>query len=100
MAFGMKTLVATFEVPVELAEELSTLLIKEEVLQTSIDHLFSQGDENWTEVMDELTKVKSRINALKNKVTSDFVPDQYKDPRYVWNYEGTGLIFQIYNTEE
>ena len=100
MAFNMKTLATTFEIPTELANELSELLIKEEVLQTSIDHLFSQGDENWTEVMDKLTRVKQRINSIKNKITNDFVPDQYKDPRYVWNYEGSGNTFQIYDTEE
>ena len=99
MTFNEKNLVTTFEVPTELAQELSELLIKEDILQTSIDHLFSQGDEKWTEVMEQLTKVKSRINTLKNKVTNDFVPDQYRDQKYVWNYEGEGITFQIYKTE-
>ena len=100
MNFNAKSYVAAFEVPGELANELSELLIREEILQTSVDHLFSQNDENWTNAMDELAKTKARIKAIKNKVTDDFVPDAYKDPRYVWNYDGTGVVFQIYDTVE
>lgn len=82
-----KKVIDHFEIPEELATELSDLLTR----QTIRERLLSAntGDPvKFKELEDMLVPITSKIEAIKMRITSEFVPEQYRDERYSWNYDG------------
>lgn len=83
----IKKVIDHFEIPEELATELSDLLTR----QTIRERLLSAntGDPvKFKELEDMLVPITSKIEAIKMKITSEFVPEQYRDEKYSWNYDG------------
>ena len=75
-----------FEIPDELAKELSKLL----TLQTIRERLLIQlvGDKKFEEVENSLIDVTAKIEAIKIKITKEYIPLQYNSELYIWNYDG------------
>lgn len=82
-----KKIIDHFEIPAELATELSDLLtrqtIRERLLSANI------GDPvKFKEIEDSLVPIVGKIEAIKMRITKEFVPEKYQDDKYSWNYDG------------
>lgn len=93
--------VGNFEIPDTIAHELSDLLIK----QTIREKMLYQAIENKnTGMYDELEKmlipVTERIEALKIKITNEYVPSEFNDEKFVWNYDGYEVAKNVVNIYE
>ena len=93
-----QVLVGKFVIPDDVAKELSELLTK----QTIREHLLStviMDKEKYDEVEKQLIPIMQKIDALKNKVTTQYVPAEFNDEKYMWNYDGyevSGNTLQVY----
>lgn len=77
----------TFEIPDELAHELSDLLTTQTIRERVLDRVLDQPDKY--EIAEKnLKPVTEKIEAIKVKITEEYVPDKYANPNYVWNYNG------------
>lgn len=80
-------IVGTFEIPEELAKELSDLLTKQTIRMQVLINVIDQPDKY--EIAEKnLIPITRKIEAIKVKITKEYVPDKYDDPKYVWNYDG------------
>lgn len=80
-------IVGTFEIPEELAKELSALLTKQTIRMQVLTNVIDQPDKY--EIAEKnLIPITRKIEAIKVKITKEYVPDKYDDPKYVWNYDG------------
>ena len=82
-----KKVVSQFEIPEALAKELSELLIKQSIRERLLATLISQP-EQYEEAEKNLIPIISRIEAIKMKITSEYVPAKYQSSAYIWNYDG------------
>lgn len=88
----------SFEIPEELAKELSTLLAKQTIKEHLLENIISDKDK-FDEVESQLVPIIQKIDAIKNKITSEYVPEQYRSEKYSWNFDGyevSGNLLQIY----
>jgi hypothetical protein len=76
-----------FEIPDELAKELSTLLTKQTIRERILLQLVDQP-EKYEEAESLLVPITARIEAIKIKITKDYVPEKYNSRKYIWNYDG------------
>ncbi len=80
-------IVGTFEIPEELAKELSDLLTKQTIRMQVLTNVIDQPDKY--EIAEKnLIPITRKVEAIKVKITKEDVPDKYEDPKYVWNYDG------------
>lgn len=92
-----QTLVGTFEIPENIAKELSELLTKQSIRERLLTSVIGEP-EKYEELEKQLIPVVQKIDALKTKITEEYVPNEY-DERYVWNYNGfevSGTSVQVY----
>lgn len=76
-----------FEIPDELAKELSDLLTKQKIRENLLVNLVTEPEKyDAAEAM--LIPITERIEAIKIKITKDYVPEKYNSIRYMWNYDG------------
>lgn len=93
-----QVLVGKFVIPDDVAKELSELLTK----QTIREHLLSSlvmDKEKYEEVEKQLIPVMQKVDALKNKITTQYVPSEFNDEKFMWNYDGyevSGNTLQVY----
>lgn len=80
--------VGHFDIPEELAKELSELLLKQSIRERVLTQIAISQPEKFDEVEGALIPISSRIEAIKVKITKEYVPEAYRSPRYVWNYNG------------
>ncbi len=88
----------TFEIPEEVAKELSELLTKQSIREHLLLNTLNDK-EKYDEVERQLIPIIQKIDAIKNKITNEFVPKQYNSEKYMWNYDGYEIsknILQIY----
>lgn len=84
-----RLVVDSFEIPEELAKELSKLLTRQTIRERLLDRMLQQGDQAGFENVEELLiPITNRIEAIKTKITEEFVPATYNSQEYMWNYEG------------
>lgn len=83
----IQTVIDYFEIPEELAKELSTLLTKQTIKERLLIQLTGEP-EKFNEVEEMLIPLTAKIEAIKIKITKEYVPDKYNDRRYQWNYDG------------
>lgn len=79
-----------FTIPDELAMELSNLLTK----QTIRERLLSQvvnDPVRYEKVEKMLAPITDKIEAIKTKITKEFIPSKYNSPEYIWNYDGYSI---------
>lgn len=82
-----QTIIDTFEIPEDLAKELSNLLTKQTIRERLLQQLISDT-EKFNQIEKDLIPVTARIEAIKIMITRDYVPEKYNDPKYQWNYDG------------
>ncbi len=83
-------IVATFEIPDELAQELSDLMTRQAIREQLL--LQQTNDpQKFQEIEDLLVPIVEKINAIKNRITTEYVPDQFRFPRFSWNYSGWAI---------
>ena len=75
-----------FEIPEDLAKELSELLVKQTIRERILLQLVADPDK-FEEVEKSLIPITSKIEAIKNRITKEFVPEEYNSTKYMWNYE-------------
>lgn len=76
-----------FEIPEELAKELSDLLTKQTIRERMLLQLINEPDK-YEKAEEMLVPITARIEAIKIKITKEFVPVKYNSVRYMWNYDG------------
>ena len=92
-------LVGSFEIPEEISKELSELLIKQSIRMDMLANVIDDPAKYET-IEKMLIPVRSRIEALKQKITEEFVPSQFNDAKYVWNYDGYEVAKNTVNIYE
>lgn len=88
----------TFSIPEELAKELSELLTKQIIRERLLLQLIEEP-EKYDKQEKMLIPVVSKVEAIKQKITNEYVPDKYATAEYSWNYNGWEIdknICQIY----
>ena len=80
-------IVSTFQIPEELAKELSELLTKQTIRERLLIQLIDDPNK-YEQAEAMLVPITSKIEAIKIKITEQFVPDDFKSPEYIWNYDG------------
>lgn len=96
-----QVLVDRFEVPDELARELSDLLTRQTIRERMLMQLLDDTDK-YKKVEDTLVPITARIEAIKLKITKEYIPPEYNSVRYIWNYDGyevDGNRLQIIDTD-
>jgi hypothetical protein len=84
----MQKIIDTFEIPVELAKELSEIMAKHGIRMNLLMNLVNDP-EKYDEAERLLIPIAQKFDALKLKVTREYVPAKYKtSDRYIWNYNG------------
>lgn len=82
-----RRVVDQFEIPEELAKELSELLTKQVIRERMLMQVIGD-DEKYEQAEAKLIPVTSKIEAIKLKITKEYVPVQYMHQKYIWNYDG------------
>ena len=80
-------IIGTFEIPEELAKELSDLLTKQTIRERLLVQLVDQPDK-YEETEKMLIPITRKIEAIKVKITKEYVPEKYNSTKYMWNYDG------------
>lgn len=92
-------LVGNFEIPEELAKELSELLIKQSIRMDMLLNVVNDPVKYET-IEKMLMPVTAKIEAIKIQITNEFVPSQYNDSKYIWNYDGWEVAKNVVNVFE
>lgn len=82
----MQKVIDSFEIPEDLAKELSELLTKQTIRERILLQLVTEP-EKFEEVEKTLIPITSKIEAIKNRITNEYVPEKYNSTKYMWNYE-------------
>lgn len=80
-------IVGSFNIPEELAKELSELLTKQSIREKLLLQLI-EDPVKYEKAEEMLLPVVSKIEAIKIKITNEYVPAEYRSPNYIWNYDG------------
>lgn len=86
MAEVNQQVIDNFEIPEDLAKELSELLVKQTIRERILLQLVADPDK-FEEVEKSLIPITAKIEAIKNRITKEFVPEEYNSTKYMWNYE-------------
>ena len=79
--------VGSFEIPEELAKELSELLTKQTIRERLLVQLIDEPAK-YEQAEAMLVPVTAKIEAIKVKITDEYVPTEYRSAEYMWNYDG------------
>ena len=82
-----QTVIDTFEIPEDLAKELSELLTKQTIRDRLLVQLINEP-EKYDTAEQRLIPVTAKIEAIEIKITKEYVPDKYNSTKYMWNYDG------------
>ena len=79
-----------FEIPEDLARELSESLTKQTIRERLLLQLVNDPDK-YEAAEALLIPITAKIEAIKVKITKEFVPAKYNARRYMWNYDGFAI---------
>ena len=82
-----QVIVGSFNIPEELAKELSELLTKQSIREKLLLQLI-EDPVKYEKAEEMLLPVVSKIEAIKIKITNEYVPAEYRSPKFIWNYDG------------
>lgn len=82
-----QVIIDTVEIPEALAQELSELLAKQSIRQQVLKEVIDQPDK-YDAAEKILIPVVQKIDAIKVKITREYIPEQYQSDRFIWNYNG------------
>jgi hypothetical protein len=93
----MNEIIDQFEIPEEMAKELSGLLTESSIKKSLLIELIEMPSKY--DVMEKLViALEDKITVIKNKITREYVPKKYRTSDYSWNYDGyatAGAIVHI-----
>lgn len=96
------SVVSTFNIPEDLAKRLSELLTKKMIREGLLANNMSDPVK-YEQAENLLVPVVSEIEAIKYKITNEYVPEKYRSEKYFWNYDGyeiDGTTVQIMQAAE
>lgn len=93
MTINQGKVIDTFEIPDELASELDNLLLEYQFI--SEQHMRSTDASKLENYSKDAISLLRKINNLKFKITSEYVPLKYQSDKYSWNYEGYDVATNI-----
>lgn len=76
-----------FTIPDALARELSDLLTKQVIKERLLIQLIDDQD-RYDKIEASLVPIVTKVEAIKLKITKEYVPAKYNSTRYKWNYDG------------
>jgi hypothetical protein len=82
-----------FEIPDELAKKLSDLLTTQSVRQSIAVNLIDT--DKYAAAEKNLIEVTEEVDAIKNMITNEYVPEAFRDDAYMWNYNGYAISKNI-----
>ena len=82
-----QTIVGSFTIPEELAQELSDLLTKQTIRERLLIQLIDDPVK-YEQAENMLVPITAKIEAIKVKITNEYVPKHYRFAKYSWNYDG------------
>lgn len=85
----MNEVLQTFTIPDELAQRLSNLLVTQTIRERLLATLV--GKPEYEQVEQSLADLITEIDKLKNQITTEYVPPEYRSEEYQWNYDGYGI---------
>ena len=85
MAEKTQVVIDHFEIPDDLAQELSGLLTKQTIRERLLMQLVGEP-EKYEQAENLLIPITAKIEAIKVKITKEFVPAKYNARRFMWNY--------------
>lgn len=83
----IQTVIDYFEIPEDMAKELSNLLTKQTIRERLLSQLLLEP-EKYQQAEEMLIPITAKIEAIKIKITKEFVPKKYNSKNYMWNYDG------------
>lgn len=89
---------ASFQIPEELGKELSDLVVRQSIYENAMVKLIADNNP-CDEVEKTLMSIVKKIEIIKSKITNEYVPNEYRSERFMWNYDGyhlTGTEVKIY----
>lgn len=104
MNINNKTPVATFKIPEDVAHALSDALLSVTIRTDVAKRIFTTGDHDdyYAFEKETLVPLYNTIESLQRKITTEFVPEEYRSSEYTWNYNGWNVdqnTCSIYETE-
>ena len=90
------TIIDTFEIPEDIAKELSSLLAKQSIRERLLVSVIGKPEYETLEA--SLIPIVEKIDSFKNMITLKYVPEKYRSDRFIWNYPGwevSGTSVQI-----
>ena len=81
------TFVTKIKIPEDVAKELSDLINKKTV-RLEVAASCIKDDEAYAIAESKLIQVTERMEFLKDVITNQFIPLEYKSEEYTWNYNG------------
>lgn len=82
--------VKVFEIPDELARELSEVVTKISIRQNLLVEVIDKPGK-FEEIETSIIPLQERKNALMNLVTRNYVPEEYRSERYSWFFPGYSI---------
>ena len=79
-----------FEIPEDLARELSESLTKQTIRERLLLQLVGEPDK-YEQAEKLLIPITAKVEAIKIKITKEFVPAKYNARKYMWNYDGYAI---------
>lgn len=79
------SVIDNFEIPEDLAKDLSDLLIKQTIKERLLLQVLDEQDK-YDQIESMLIPIAEKIQLIKIKITKDYVPDKYNSKKYSWNY--------------
>lgn len=86
-----------FEIPDELAQELTALLTESSIKKSLLIELV-EFPTKYEIIEKAVIILEDKISVLKNTITRQYVPEEYRTSEYSWNYDGyssAGNVVQI-----
>ena len=79
--------VSTFEIPDELAQELSELMTIRSIRMNLLMSMVDQPS-GYEQVEKSLIPIEEKLSAIKAKITEEYVPLPYRLAKYSWTFTG------------
>lgn len=83
-------IVETVEIPEDIAQRLSRLLIKESIRRQLLNDAVGNKDK-YEEAEELLIPVIEEIDKIKNTITEKYIPEDFRSDRYIWSYNNFSI---------
>lgn len=81
------TVIDTFTIPDDIAKRLTELMATQVINDRILASVANQPDKYDALILSQV-KIQREFDQLKYRITEEYVPDEYRDQKYSWNYNG------------